>query len=110
MANLPIRQLKNKYLIIGKAGENRFKEFSSGKATIIYNGQVISKKLDEKILMPRSEQELSYAYEDGGLKRIFIYGLKLGDTVKISIPSYPDVTLKAVNGNPFDPYTLREAK
>lgn len=34
---------------------------------------------------------------DGGLKRIFIYGLKLDDTVKISIPSYLDVTLKAVN-------------
>lgn len=87
-----------------------FKEFSSGKATIVYNGQVISKKLDKKIFMPRSDQELSYAYEDGGLKRIFIYGLKLDDTVKISIPSYPDVTLKAVKGNPFDPYTLREAK
>lgn len=68
------------------------------------------KDLSVDIVMTKSDQELSYAYEDGGLKRIFIYGLKLGDTVKISIPSYPDVTLKAVNGNPFDPYTLREAK
>ncbi len=68
------------------------------------------KDLSVDIVMPKSDQELSYAYEDRGLKRIFIYGLKLDDTVKISIPSYPDVTLKAVKGNPFATYTLREAK